>query len=92
MKYLRLPTSTYKNQAVVKVDFAFDKQLIALISTQKEATYLRSIQVLLGHGSSKTTAVYTHVRKKSLANVKNPLDYIIDSQNIDNEHITRIKT
>ena len=30
--------------------------------------------------------------KKSLANIKSPLDYIIDNQKIDNEQITNIKT
>lgn len=29
---------------------------------------------------------------QSLANIKSPLDYIIDNQKIDNEHITNIKT
>ena len=30
--------------------------------------------------------------KKFLANIKSPLDYIIDNQKIDNEHITKLKT
>jgi len=28
----------------------------------------------LGHKSSKTTEIYTHVSMKSLKNIKNPLD------------------
>ncbi len=35
---------------------------------------LRIIQELLGHKSSKTTEIYTHVSMRSLKNVKNPLD------------------
>lgn len=35
---------------------------------------LRQIQVLLGHGSSKTTEIYTHVAVNSFESIKNPLD------------------
>ena len=35
---------------------------------------LRQIQVLLGHGSSKTTEIYTHVATNTFLNIKNPLD------------------
>jgi integrase/recombinase XerD len=44
-------------------------------------TDIRYIQKLLGHGSSKTTEIYTHVSKKSLANIKSPLDAAIEIQN-----------
>jgi len=37
-------------------------------------TYLRYIQELLGHKSSKTTEIYTHVTEKSLQKIKSPFD------------------
>ena len=37
-------------------------------------TDLRYIQEILGHSSSKTTEVYTHVSTKSIQNVKSPFD------------------
>lgn len=38
---------------------------------------LRYIQELLGHSSSKTTEIYTHVSEKSIRNIKSPLDNIV---------------
>lgn len=37
-------------------------------------TDLRYIQELLGHTSSKTTEIYTHVTERKLSNIKSPLD------------------
>lgn len=37
---------------------------------------LRYIQELLGHSSSKTTEIYTHVSSKEIAKIRNPLDDI----------------
>lgn len=38
---------------------------------------IRYIQELLGHSSSKTTEIYTHVSENSIRSIKSPLDKII---------------
>jgi integrase/recombinase XerD len=40
-------------------------------------TDLRYIQELLGHSSSKTTEIYTHVTEKSITKIQSPLDRLM---------------
>jgi len=40
----------------------------------ESGTDLRKIQILLGHGSTKTTEIYTHVATNTFESIKNPLD------------------
>ncbi|MCP4459859.1 MAG: tyrosine-type recombinase/integrase [Cytophagales bacterium] len=46
----------------------------------EHGTNLRYIQTLLGHTSSKTTEIYTHVSSKKLEEVVSPLDYMAKSE------------
>ena len=42
----------------------------------ENGTDLRYIQTLLGHGSSKTTEIYTHVAINRIQEIKSPIDFL----------------
>ncbi|MBN7817010.1 tyrosine-type recombinase/integrase [Algoriphagus pacificus] len=48
----------------------------------QKGTNLRYVQVLLGHESSKTTEIYTHVLSISNKNIQSPLDGIDEILNL----------
>jgi len=98
MKNLRLIPDFYKPQAIGKIalsvsSFAHPRLRFCLLHIfWKIGTNLRYVHKILGHGNSKTTEIYPHVSKESLANSFNPLDQAAEMQRTDNMMIKNNKT
>jgi integrase/recombinase XerD len=49
----------------------------------EDGTDIRNIQMLLGHASSRTTDIYTHVSARNLARIQSPADRLMEEESPD---------
>jgi hypothetical protein len=66
----------------IKVTIPYNPIYITTIKTIKGYWWHPDgkIQELLGHKSSKTTEIYTHVSNRLLSKIKSPLDTILNQE------------
>ena len=70
LKKALMVTGIKKRITVHSLRHSFATHLLEL------GTDLRYIQEILGHSSSRTTEIYTHVSTKSIQNITSPFDYL----------------
>ena len=58
---------------VLRLRTRFDGVVVVQVMVE-QGTDLRYIKELLGHSSSKTTEIYTHVSKRAIDKIRNPVD------------------
>ena len=79
VKYSESSIQLVLNQAVTKAKIKKPVSLHWLRHSYathllESGTYLRFIQELLGHSSSRTTEIYTHVSTRNLQHIRSPFD------------------